>query len=260
MLSLEVMALAATWEPTLRAMQSLPEPAMVQAVLRERLLAAPPVEAARGLDLLLHRGVHGHRGAQRALLALALALVEEHLAGADVLRRHLLEAALAEGRAALASILADAPAARTLRPRGRLREICIPERAPLPSIQPDVRRWVVYTRTRRIEELRLHPSARMIERLLRQPWLRLSDVLLIAARRPTSEAIVACVLSSPRWNRYIAVREALVLNPFAPGSITLRLLPTLRLPALLEMRGGGWAHPLVAEAADRLLALRRSDG
>jgi hypothetical protein len=256
MVSWDVMALAAAdrWDSTLHVLRSLPEPAMVQAVLRERLLSAPPAEAARGVDLLLRRGLSGHRGAQRALLALALAVIEERLAGEGTLRQRLLDAALADGRAAVAAILGDAPAARSLRPRGRLREICIPELAPLPILRAGA--WRAAIHYQRMEQLRVHPSARMIDRLLRRPWLGLRDVLLIAARRPTTEAIVARVATSSRWIRYVEVREALALNPFAPGSITLPFLPTLRLPALLEIQGGGWAPSAVVEAAARLLALR----
>ena len=240
------------WAPPLQAMTALPDLGAVRVVLREYLDAAPAAEAARGIELFLRRGLDGHAGAQRALLGLALLLIEEDVAGRCELRSRLREGALAEGCAAVAAILAEGPARRSLAPRGRLREIGIGEDALLPAIGAVPQERLRHTT--RIERLRLHASPRMIARLLRQRWVRLDDVLRVAARRPTTGALLAQVAMSG-WGHRVEVREAVVLNPFASATLSLPLLPTVRRKALARLRGAG-AQAAIGEAAGELLALR----
>jgi hypothetical protein len=241
------------WESTLQALAALPDLTTARLLLCERIRRAPPGEAARGVEVLLRRALDGHRGARRALVGLAVALVEEPIEGGRALRRRLQEGAAAEGRAVVSALLAEGPARLGLAPRGRLREVGIGEESLLPSIDPGglARKYLAT----RIELLRLHPSPRMVARVLRQRWLHLDDVLIIAARRPTTGAIARRVVMSP-WIGDVRVREALVQNPFTPAGVALPLLPSVRLPVLQEFRRSG-AHAPIADAAGRLIALRR---
>jgi hypothetical protein len=67
----------------------------------------------------------------------------------------------------------------------------------------------------------------VVEKLLDQRWLRLRDVVLIAARRPTVPALAWAIASRDRWFFQAPVREALAQNPFSPTSLVLALLPTV---------------------------------
>lgn len=240
------------WEPTLQALAAVPDLTTARLVLCERIRRASPGEAARGVEVILRRALAGHRGARRALVGLAVALAEEPAPSARALRARLQEGAAAGGRGLVAALLVEGPARLGLAPRGRLREVGIGEESLLPAVDPGGR-----ARARlgpRIELLRLHPSPRVVERLLRQRWLRLDDVLLIAARRPSTEAIARRVILSP-WIGDVRVREALAQNPFTPAGLALPLLPSVRLPVLQNLWRSG-AHPLLSFAAGSLIALR----
>ena len=75
--------------------------------------------------------------------------------------------------------------------------------------------------------LRMHHRPRVIEKLLDQRWLRLRDVVLIAARRPTVPVLSWAVATRDRWFFQAPVREALAQIPFSPTSLVLALLPTI---------------------------------
>lgn len=96
-----------------------------------------------------------------------------------------------------------------------------------------------------------HPAPEVVRRLLRSPGLRLEEALVIASRRPTSDAIVREVLLSLRWLARTEIREALVANPFVRLRAALALLPTLLAPARRAL-GHGSVHPLVLQAAAAL--------
>jgi hypothetical protein len=96
-----------------------------------------------------------------------------------------------------------------------------------------------------IERLVHHPSAFTIGRLLDEPAVRARDVVTIAARRPTTDAIVRQLTSRSRWMQVPAVRVAILENPFTPTRVSLILAPTClaRLGAIASAN----VHPLVRE-------------
>ena len=98
----------------------------------------------------------------------------------------------------------------------------------------------------------VHPNAEHTRRLLAEPALAFGDVVAMAARRPTTTELLAQIAACPRWVKRAEVREALVLNPFTPPSIAVRLLPTLGV--LRRARGAAELHPRVREVASVLLA------
>jgi len=99
-----------------------------------------------------------------------------------------------------------------------------------------------------VPRILMHPDAEVVRRLLGAPALRLNEALVIASRRPTSDAIVREITSSLRWIARVEVREALVGNPFVKPAVALALLPTLLHGAQRSLRRGG-IHPIVREAA-----------
>jgi hypothetical protein len=95
----------------------------------------------------------------------------------------------------------------------------------------------------------MHHRPRVIEKLLDQRWLRLRDVVLIAARRPTVPALAWAVASRDRWFFQAPVREALAQNPFSPTSLVLALLPAVT--ASTASRLARSTSPEVSDAASR---------
>lgn len=242
--------------------------------VRARLETLPPEEAVDALEAAL-----SSRRDPGLLLACGLALLDHQVAP---LRR------AAQGRAPRTSLfLADAPAHRALARGGRLPDIGMleerPCRVPLRCsyLEPIVEKayegeafpyrnwyWKVIgheTRSFRIKSsprlhARLrralfsravrHPSASFLRRLLRSPDLVMADALAIAVRRPLTDAIARALVEHVPTIARPDVRLALVLNPFTPTRISLRLLPSCASDRRLIARAN--VHPLVQALARAL--------
>jgi hypothetical protein len=70
------------------------------------------------------------------------------------------------------------------------------------------------------------PDPGVIRALLENPRLVERDVIAVAARRP-SRADVLSVLLGSRWAARYHVKRALVMNPYLPAELAVRLLPSL---------------------------------
>jgi hypothetical protein len=79
-----------------------------------------------------------------------------------------------------------------------------------------------------VGRLGMRPDAPTIRTLLRDRAVAVKDVVKIAARRPTTPAIVDEVIAHAGWMAHPAVRTAIVENPFTPTRTALLLLPTCR--------------------------------
>jgi len=90
-----------------------------------------------------------------------------------------------------------------------------------------------------LEKLLLDPDPIVLEHLLRNPRLTEEHALRIAARRPISEAALRAIAGSRRFGARPRVRGALARNPYCPTDLALRLIGTLPLPVLREMRADG---------------------
>lgn len=238
----------------------------------ERLSAEETVDALEAL-------LGSRRTGPGLSLACGLALLDQDVAP---LRRS------AEGRAPLTSLfLADAPPHRALARGGRLPDIGMLEERPcmvprfLTDFEPiyekayegeafPYRNWfwkvvgheVRVTRTRsmpryyaqRRRELFSravrHPSATFLGRLLRSPDIVPSDALAIAVRRPLTDAVVRTLVEHVPTVARPEVRTALVLNPFTPTRIALRLLPSCAESRRTIARAN--VHPLVRALAAQL--------
>jgi hypothetical protein len=100
---------------------------------------------------------------------------------------------------------------------------------------------------KQIDRLGRRPDRAVLRVLLRDRSVRERDVVNIAARRPTTPAIVAELLAHLGWMARPSIRIALVENPFTPTRIALLLLPTCssRLRALANAN----VHPRVRALA-----------
>jgi hypothetical protein len=125
---------------------------------------------------------------------------------------------------------------RSLPPRARLPDASLAVHADVSGLHPrrwqgqsedDWRAWcgqlalypgVLAFVTRRLREPALvHHDPAFIGRLLDTRWIRPSDVVRIASRRPTSPAIVLAIATRDRWFEEVPVRAAIAANPYTPG-------------------------------------------
>jgi hypothetical protein len=230
---------------TLRSMRGFPEAAQRQTVLGERLAQHAPAAAAALIELIVHGAISGDASSRDAAVALALWILAAP-AGSTILAA-IRAAASADGRLAVAAILDSGPGRCAIAARGRLPEIGIAVEGPL-GIEPRVP-WQPQRHLHRRSRLIQHHDPRMIRRLVTQRWMRCRDVVAIAARRPTTEAIVRELCASPRWMLHAEVREALAANPFTPAGVVLPLLATLPRLALRRLRAGASSARVAAAAA-----------
>lgn len=243
--------------------------------VRARIERLPAEEAVDALEAALSSR-HLDPG---LLLACGLALLDHDVAP---LQRS------AAGRAPRTELfLSDAPAHRALARGGRLPDIGMleehPCRVPLHAsyLEPiyekayegdafPYRNWSwkvvghevrtfpiktlprLYARKRRALFSRAvrHPSAAFLGRLLHSPDLLPADALAIAVRRPLTDAIARTLVNHVPTITQPDVRLALVLNPFTPTRIALRLVPSCAND--LRTIAGANVHPLVRALAAQL--------
>lgn len=235
---------------TLRAMLGLSEAALRQTVLGERLEPRRPEVAAAEIEQIVRGARAGDATSRNAAVALSLWLLAEKGRPATVAQ--IREAACADGRLAVAAILGTGPGRCAIAEPGRLTEIGIAVEGPLGiSFRSP---WRASRDLVRLHRLLQHHDPRMIRRLVASRWIHREHVVEIAARRPTTEAIVRELCASSRWMLRAEVREALASNPFTPASVVRSLLPTLSVLALRRLRAGT-STASVAAAAGHLLDL-----
>lgn len=210
----------------LRRMKAIREPGMRSARMAE-LLGGDPEEVVSVVRDLIGRSGRSDPGVTAALDALGSALTSGLLAyrqraslyaaarrrGEVVVARLLLDVSIRDGE--VTRLEASLGAARPLVPRGR--PLSLGERKSL-------------ARGRRSETL-LHllrdPHPQVVEILLGNPHLVESDVIAVAARRPTLPRCQELVYASDRWRSRTRVRRALALNPYTPAALSMLLVATL---------------------------------
>jgi hypothetical protein len=108
-----------------------------------------------------------------------------------------------------------------------------------------------------IARLLRSPELQVIPHLLKNTRLTEADVVRLAARRPTDPAIQREILRSQRWAARYAVKRALVLNPYTPSELALRLLGFLVRADLALVRQTANLSETVRDAAEQLMSRRR---
>ncbi|HEY5658110.1 MAG TPA: hypothetical protein VIY27_10000 [Myxococcota bacterium] len=99
----------------------------------------------------------------------------------------------------------------------------------------------------------------VIQHLLRNPRTRESEVIRIAARRPVAPSTLEEIFRNERWSQRPRVRVALARNPYCPAPIAMRLIASLPLPELREMRSDPGMHEETHASVERELARRRGE-
>jgi hypothetical protein len=96
--------------------------------------------------------------------------------------------------------------------------------------------------------------------LLNNPRIIERDVVKVAAMRPSSPALLAEIVRSPRWAPNYTVKKALASNPYFPVNDAISLLTFLAKQDLEDLAGALDIHERVATAARSLLEKRRRGG
>src|SRR5690606_35882524 len=86
--------------------------------------------------------------------------------------------------------------------------------------------------------------------------LREADVIYIASNRPNIPEGLHEIALHKTWFLRQSVRHTLVINPYAGTGLALKLLPTLSIDKLHQVRNATHVHPLVIETAALLVELR----
>jgi hypothetical protein len=208
-------------------------------LVRDELLASPPEDACAWLAAALDRapGARGTADRLREAIVevLTCAAPTETPGDLDPLpyetRRALYAAAVATGAERLGALLRTHPhggaaptGARTL-PR-ELEEIPLGRRRSL--AKGDDRLM--------LEKLALDPDPTVIANLLRNPRLRESEIVRIAALRTVPPSTLEEIAAAERWSNRLAVRTALARNPNCPVVLAIRLIGGLPLSALKALR------------------------
>lgn len=107
-----------------------------------------------------------------------------------------------------------------------------------------------------LELLALDPDPVVTRNLLRNPRTCEADVVRIAALRPVGAATLHEIAASPRWANNVKVRTAVARNPHCPPDLAGRVLVTLPLVVLREMRADPDLHPEIKAELRRELARR----
>ena len=238
---------------------ALPEPAMREAVLVELLGAMPPAEAVHALAEL-QDGATRMRTPAYLVSVGAIAGALERVPYA--VRRDIYEAAKSANLEEVARLFLSWP-------RGVERSGAPPVDEPPP---PEPEQYVAGAgRTLTLGErkalarggrrdllaaLLRDPDASVIANLLENPRLTEKDVLAVASRRPVRGDVLRALFAS-KWVARYHVKRALVLNPYTPGDLAVRLVGTLFATDLrLVAADAQLAEPVRAQAR----GLLRSEG
>jgi hypothetical protein len=210
-------------------------------------LGADATAAAPQLEAILRDAGRGDERARKSLLACSIAIAQD---GSEAWIDALAREACRQELPILGALLRDGEPHLAIQHPGRLSDPCVSETHAMIFASLSL---LLRARWHGLRSVRIlgHPAPEVVRRLLRSPGLRLEEALVIASRRPTSDAIVREVLLSLRWLARTEIREALVANPFVRLRAALALLPTLLAPARRAL-GHGSVHPLVLQAAAAL--------
>lgn len=96
----------------------------------------------------------------------------------------------------------------------------------------------------------------VIRHLLRNPRTLEVEVIRLAAKRPAIESTLEEIFRSPRWSSRTRVRVALARNPYCSASLATRLLGSLPLAELREMKSDPNLHEETRAGVERELERR----
>lgn len=242
------------FQTSLRILANLPELEMRVAALGESFESRPPREVAWWIDQLMRGALWGKNAEVDAMMACSRWLIRERIDDHYELIKSVFECAYRDERRAILAILRNPPPHQKLI-KGR--EIAAPDLKLGRDITLGERRSLARSNNRNvIEKLLRDPSRLVVEQLLENRNLREADVIFIASSRPNIPEVLREIALHKNWYLRQSVRHTLVLNPYADTGLALKLLPTLSINTLRQVRNATHIHPLVVETAALLVELR----
>jgi hypothetical protein len=244
------------WRSLLRKLRRLPEQDMRREVLLERFDELEPAEV---VDFLAEVTAGAARRSPAHLVALEAASAAILACQAEARRYELMAEVYRQAReAGQAAVLEVLVSARPLRGPIEVTEARgDPELTKLPLGE---RKYMARSHDRlRLERLLLDPEVPVIRNLLNNPSLVEGDLVRLAARRPVRAEVLRVIFES-RWGKRYRVRLALVHNPYTPTELALKLVGALLGRDARNVAADGNLHPLVRQAAARLVADRKGRG
>ena len=246
-------------EAVIQRVGSLPELSMHISVVGEHLESVSVEDAVFGLDQLIRRSLTGDLHAPNALLGAVLWLMRQSVEAERDPRANrydhisaLYRVASEQRRELVMTFLFDLPAHKTAK---ILRQNVA--RLLKKDLTLGERKQLARGNNRQHLEALIHDSdPQVIEKLCNNPSIREQDILTIVTRRPNKPEILRTIALSERWMVRYTVRHALLLNPYAFTGISIKLLPFLRGTDIRKVSLAGDLHPLMAQYAKQLLALR----
>jgi hypothetical protein len=225
-----------------RKLTALPEPAMRQRVLIEFLEHAVPGEAVEVFHEIYINGVKGGPPFNIALLTLAKTLSSGVL---DYEQQARLYAEAKEGGFnSLAQLFYTG------------REEPEPTRVDEDQeLTLGHRKWMARTGKREVlERLMRFPEPEVIRNLLVNPMVTERDVVTLAAKRPAKPAVQREIFAARKWIARYAVKRALILNPYTPTDVSLRMLSFLKRQDLHLIETSPSMPQALRDAASQLMA------
>lgn len=230
-----------------RRVHVLPERGMRRAVLREALTGLTVPDLVALLALSQERARQGKGDSRELLQEMALEpTVFEELSYEVVLEAYSLAAADELPSVAAMFLGARAETNPTVAQAFRGNEYLDHPAGTRAS-------WARGSDRNRLDRLLHDRDWRVIRLLLDNPRIVESDVVRIAAMRPTRPEIIELVATHGRWSSRYTVRKAIALNPSTPAPVARRLLPTLLRVDLKLALSAGDLDPDLREEVRRLL-------
>lgn len=109
---------------------------------------------------------------------------------------------------------------------------------------------------RALEAFVTETDPQVLQILLQHPGMNERLLLRILSRRPQDARVMEALVAAPKWLRLASVHSAVVLNPYAPPRLALRLLPLLKLDAIRDVLQSRDLHSEVYAYARRLSVLK----
>lgn len=247
-------ALIARYDASIRTIGALPEIPMRRAALDRTIADLSSAEAVWWIDQLLRGALWGRSPEIDAMMACSDWLIRMR-ADDDYQRlQTLFIEAHDNGRESVVMLLRDPPPKLAMPPLARLPEVNLNLGREIPLGE---RRTLARGRDKALlDRLLMDPNPLVLEKLLDNPNVRVSDVLIVASRRPTKPELLQTVIFHKKWFSKLPVREAIVFNPYTPTGISLKLLPTLPIQLLRRVRNAGDLHDMLQQTADMFVNLR----
>jgi hypothetical protein len=107
-----------------------------------------------------------------------------------------------------------------------------------------------------IQRIARDQDHRVIRNLLDNPRLTERDVIHIGSTRPTSRKVIEVIYEHPKWMARYSVKKVIVLSPYSPLSLAMRLLIFMTLEDLEEARKTHDLSPILREQAQRIMQER----